>query len=214
MKKYRSKKGFTLMELVIVLTIMGILLAIIVPSWGYFIRRARERSANAKAKVVFNAAQTEITRINMKERPTFNVATDPTADSMKQEAAKKALFVGNVANDATKGEFYYYWDGAAKTGYKVDGKAFPQTPQKDPFASAEDNDAFARAINNIVGDKAYFYKIYVKDYNVKSVVYSEYENGRYKGTYPLSIGTNQLPDAIEDDIREHSVITINMKDID
>lgn len=210
MKTRRSKKGFTLMELVIVLTIMGILLAIIVPSWGYFIRRARERSANAKAKVVFNAAQTEITRINMKERPTFNVATDPTADSMKQEAAKKALFVG----DTTNGEFYYYWDGAAKTGYKVDDKHFPQTPQKNAFASAEDNDAFARAINNIVGDKAYFYKIYVKDYNVKSVVYSEYENGRYKGTYPLSIGTNQLTDAIEDDIREQSVISINMKDID
>ena len=212
MKTRRSKKGFTLMELVIVLTIMGILLVIIVPSWGYFIRRARERSANAKAKVVFNAAQTEITRINMKERPTFNIATDPTADSTKQDAAKKALFVGNV-DDATKGEFYYYWDGASKTGYKLSASK-PNGNLKDVNASAEDNAALARAINNIVGDKAYFYKIYVKDYNVKSVVYSEYANGRYKGTYPLSIGTNQLTETLENQIRNNAVSAINMKDID
>ena len=93
MRTKKTKKGFTLMELVIVLAILGILLAIIVPSWGYFIRRSRERSANAKAKVVFNAAQTEVTRVSMKERPELNVVNDPTADSVKKNADVKVRFL-------------------------------------------------------------------------------------------------------------------------
>ena len=62
MNMKNSKKGFTLMELIIVLAILGILLTIMVPTWGYFITKSRERNANSKAKIIFNAAQTEITR--------------------------------------------------------------------------------------------------------------------------------------------------------
>ena len=50
MKTKQTRKGFTLMELIVVIAIMGILLAIIVPSWGYFLRRAHERDAGSKAK--------------------------------------------------------------------------------------------------------------------------------------------------------------------
>ncbi|MDE7105032.1 MAG: prepilin-type N-terminal cleavage/methylation domain-containing protein, partial [Ruminococcus sp.] len=32
----RRKKGFTLMELIIVMAIIGILLGILIPSWGYY----------------------------------------------------------------------------------------------------------------------------------------------------------------------------------
>ena len=59
-----KRKGFTLVELIVAMAILGILIAIIVPSWGYFMRRSKERTANAKAKVIFNAAQTELQELH------------------------------------------------------------------------------------------------------------------------------------------------------
>ncbi|WP_019680178.1 type II secretion system protein [Ruminococcus flavefaciens] len=202
MKTNKTKKGFTLMELVVVLAILGILLAIIVPSWGYFLRRARERSANAKAKIVFNAAQTEITRISMKERPDLNLSKDSTADSQKRADAAARLYVG-------EGDFYFYWNSATDTAQKIDYSTNPPTT-----SSNTGNDiSLARAINNINNNGEGFYKIYVKDYNVQAVVYSDFESGRYKGTYPKSIGTNQLIDSVEDDIRRETVYNCDLSQI-
>ncbi|EWM52713.1 prepilin-type N-terminal cleavage/methylation domain-containing protein [Ruminococcus flavefaciens] len=203
MKTNKTKKGFTLMELVVVLAILGILLAIIVPSWGYFLRRARERSANAKAKIVFNAAQTEITRISMKERPDLNLSKDSTADSQKRADAAARLYVG-------EGDFYFYWNSTTHTGYKTNAAGTQGAVATD----ANNNNSLSRAINNINNNGEGFYKIYVKDYNVQSVVYSDFDNGRYKGTYPRSIGANQLTDAEERAIRRNSVLSCDMGTID
>ena len=54
------------------------------------------------------------------------------------------------------------------------------------------NIKFSKAINRIAGAEG-SYKIYVENYIVKSVVYSNFESGRYKGTYPKT--TEQLVDS-------------------
>jgi prepilin-type N-terminal cleavage/methylation domain-containing protein len=208
-KANKTKKGFTLMELIIVLAIMGILLAIIVPSWGYFIRRARERSANAKAKVVFNAAQTEVTRMGAKERPLNNVVHDSTSDTdYVTNKIQPQIYMGDYQlKDRTKEDtssnreyfdFYFYWDGNEGRHYKSDGS----------LADATENDArFARSLNSIIGTEG-TYKIYVKNYNVVSVVYSDYADGNYKGTYPL--GMDELTDSVREDVRTKSVESVDM----
>lgn len=208
MKTKKSKKGFTLMELIIVIAIMGILMAIIIPSWGYFIRRARERSANAKAKVVFNAAQTEVTRMGAKERPLNNIVHNPASDSVLVDKTKKEIYMGDYdlkdrkkaddSSNRTYYDFYFYWDG--ETGCRVDDKGTKQ-------AVTGDDTRFARAINSITGGDG-SYKIYVRNYNVMSVVYSDYENGNYKGTYP--VGMDELSSSDRDSIRENSVIKAAM----
>ncbi|WP_295095999.1 type II secretion system protein [Ruminococcus sp.] len=170
MKTKKTKKGFTLIELIIVLAILGIVLAIMVPTWGYFITKSRERNANSRAKVIFGAAQTEITRLQAKER---------TLD--------------NADRYITNGDFYFYSHGgngeklASANGDPVTEGMAPTDPQLRPTISS--NASLSRAINHIAGNEG-FYKIYVSNYLVQSVVYCNVENSRYKGTYPKT--TDQL----------------------
>ncbi len=193
MKAKKTRKGFTLMELIIVIAIMGIMMAILIPSWGYFLRRARERDANSRAKVVFNAAQTEVTRFCNSERSTLNKINDPNTDSTLRDKLQKQIYMGS-------GEFYFYWDGKKGVKVSASGTAVDETTNN------LNNGAFARAVNNITGGEG-FYKIYVKDYNVQSVVYTAYENGNYKGTYPKSM--NELDNKTLGDVRTTSIKSIN-----
>lgn len=187
MKTNRSKKGFTLMELIIVLAILGILLSIMVPTWGYFIRKSRERNANSKAKIVFNAAQTEITRIAGKERP----------------LAASGRYVGN-------GTFYFYSLNGHGVKCDSDGNAVTGGNANETNELAINNGNLSRAINRIAGNEG-SYKIFVENYNVVSVVYSNFENGQYKGTYPKT--TDQLDDTQLERVRDNSVQEALMSDM-
>ena len=163
------RKGFTLVELIVVIAIFGILMAIVIPSWGYFMRRSRERTANAKAKVVFNAAQTEFTRIAQKERHALTVTGDTMELYLNEKKdAQEEIYVGT-------GDFYFYWDGS--TGVQLNASGNTTGVTQD----AQENARIATAINNICGTEG-VYKIFVSNYNVQSAIYCNVENGTYKGT--------------------------------
>ena len=52
-----NKKGFTLVELVVVIAIIGALAAILVPTMMSYIRKAKLKGANSNAKIVFNTVK-------------------------------------------------------------------------------------------------------------------------------------------------------------
>ncbi|MBE6867857.1 MAG: prepilin-type N-terminal cleavage/methylation domain-containing protein [Ruminococcus albus] len=51
---YKNKKGFTLVELIVVITIIGVIAAILVPTLMGYIKKSRLRTSNASAKVAYN----------------------------------------------------------------------------------------------------------------------------------------------------------------
>ena len=57
-KKLKEKKGFTLVELIVVLVILAILAALLIPALTKYIDKAKEKSITAETRQVVMAAQT------------------------------------------------------------------------------------------------------------------------------------------------------------
>lgn len=75
-----GKKAFTLIELIIVIAIIGILIAILVPTMLGFLDDAKEATANANARSVYSAAMAAyagaVSKGEKLEEGPLNTATD------------------------------------------------------------------------------------------------------------------------------------------
>lgn len=63
----KSKKGFTLIELIVVVAILGILMAILIPSLVSYITSSKVRQVEANAKTAFNAIYASYSESNAED---------------------------------------------------------------------------------------------------------------------------------------------------
>ena len=68
MEKKKSKRGFTLVELIVVLVILAILAAVLIPALTGYIDKARKSQVVAETRALTQAVQTEMSTITSKQR--------------------------------------------------------------------------------------------------------------------------------------------------
>lgn len=94
-KKLKDKKGFTLVELIVVLVILAILAALLVPALTGYIDKANKNKITSECRQIVVAAQTEVSEAYGKGTLKYD-GTAPTVANIKALAEAKSDWAANI----------------------------------------------------------------------------------------------------------------------
>lgn len=125
-----KKKGFTLIEMIVVITIVGVLAAVLVPAMIGYVRRSKLTAANNTAKSVFNALAVAMVEMESIDLPPQKLVGDFTDTGAAIYAEKDYNYTGGPTDDlpTLKRVLYskvcVYFNDVAKAGdiaYRLNG---------------------------------------------------------------------------------------------
>ncbi len=126
--KRDGKKGFTLVELIVVLVILAILAALLIPALTGYINKAKEKQITAETRQVVMAAQTLVDEY-YGQQPVGTITADQTIDTTNdlgtvtlEEIAKLAEVDDTNIQSITVGGTGDLVAIITKVEYKKDGK--------------------------------------------------------------------------------------------
>lgn len=118
-----NNKGFSLIELIVVITIMVILIAMLVPNFVGYITKTQNATAKSAANTIYGAAQSYVVS-ELAVGNTFEAGSTIDASVLYSDgvelitALKDDEIVEIMLNDTgTVIEYVYYENGSAKADY-------------------------------------------------------------------------------------------------
>lgn len=148
--KLKNKKGFTLVELIVVIAIIAILTAIIVPLVGRYSAQARYTTLNDAASTISSSANTAL------------------SDANQIAALTKGHFTGSKTGSTLTVVFTPDGTGTATT---VNSEATATTASNDTAAQRATKRLYSALVNALPAGDSTFY-VDVTSASVKGVVYS------------------------------------------
>lgn len=86
MKSIKRVKGFTLVELIVVIAIIGVLTGVLIPNAVAWIRDSKLKTCNSEAKIVFNTAVTVLQDYQLEGKVLEITSSDGVVDLSKGDA--------------------------------------------------------------------------------------------------------------------------------
>jgi len=173
----RNVKGFTIVEMITVMAIIGVLLGVLAPTMSTYYWKSRVKSANADAKMIYNAVQTEVQRYIAYDRVHTNAS-----------GLKNTMLISYT--NQSRGNFRYSTTADAaplKSGVQVAVSGTHANSTED--AAAAIVNGVTRAVAN---SETKCWAVYINNYIVKASIAADNETTSYVGYY--STGKIGVPD--------------------
>lgn len=104
MKKIKNTKGFTLMEMLIVVAIIAILIAIAIPTFTAQLEKAREAADIANIRSAYSEAMVEYLDGNGTTTPVTKPTPEMTQTKEKWQYVEWPKYLGDDPAEPTKGQ--------------------------------------------------------------------------------------------------------------